>query len=80
MDECNWGDQGVGEHGHARGRTVCALTLNGYVVSGAERLREPMQKVTEKFRELIEFTSPDSETPLKARSGSNLLIYSLDSA
>ena len=34
-------------------------TTAGYIVAGPDRLREPMQKVTDKFKELIGLNGPD---------------------
>ena len=52
---------------HSFGTDVTA----GYIVAGAERLREPMQKVTDKFKELIGLNGPDDALALSADSQAN---------
>jgi len=46
---------------HSMGSDVTA----GYVVAGPERLREPMQKVTDKFKELIGLVAPVGENVVR---------------
>ncbi len=46
-------------------------TTAGYIVAGAERLREPMQKVTDKFKELIGPDGPDDASASSADSQAN---------
>ena len=46
---------------HSMGTDVTA----GYVIAGSERLRQPMQKVTDKFKELIGWVDPEPETIVK---------------
>jgi len=46
---------------HSMGTDVTA----GYVVAGPERLRAPMQKVTDKFKELIGLVAPGGENVVK---------------
>ena len=46
---------------HSMGTDVTA----GYVVAGPDRLREPMQKVTDKFKELIGLVEPGGENVVK---------------
>ena len=41
----------------------------GYISGGPDRLREPMQKVTDKFKELIGLTVPQGESVERLRSG-----------
>ena len=41
---------------------LCTDVTAGYVVAGPERLREPMQRVTGRLKELIGLTAPEGET------------------
>jgi integrase len=52
---------------HSFGTDVTA----GYIVAGAERLREPMQKVTDKFKELIGLNGPDYAPASSADADAN---------
>ena len=46
---------------HSMGSDVTA----GYVVAGPDRLREPMQKVTDKFKELIGLVAPGGDNVVR---------------
>ena len=46
---------------HSMGTDVTA----GYVVAGPDRLREPMQKVTDKFKELIGLVEPGGDNVVR---------------
>ncbi|MFQ5985566.1 MAG: hypothetical protein ACE5LL_08640 [Alphaproteobacteria bacterium] len=37
----------------------------GYIQAGPDRLREPMQKVTDRFKELIGIAEPEGEDVVK---------------
>ena len=45
--------------------TAYADLTAGYVMAGADRLREPMQKVTDKLKELIGLETVDDENVVK---------------